>query len=168
LPTARAAVGCAAWAVKGEPPVAVDVPVDRSQPDRPVTLTPRRSGELDRTYVSVQRFTPGGKARIAAWEDDVLAGLETYEDPYLCSGGQLMEVAMGREAAVFDPRPLFSSDLAAHPYDLAGWLVAASAGVIVEALPPGPLAYPLDTTTPCAWAAYANESIAQQLRTRLP
>ena len=29
-----------------------------------------------------------------------------------------------------------------------GWLVARQAGVIVEALPSGPLDYPLDTTTP--------------------
>jgi fructose-1,6-bisphosphatase/inositol monophosphatase family enzyme len=167
VPTARAAVGCAAWAVKGHRPVAVDVAVDPSEPDRPVALTPMTVDDLNRTYVSVQRFTPGEKARISAWEDEVLTGLETYEDPYLCSGGQLMEVAMGREAAVLDPRPLFSRRLAAHPYDLAGWLVAEGAGVIVEALPPGPLEYPLDTTTPCAWAAYANEAIAAQLRSRV-
>ena len=118
--------------------------------------------------MSIQRFAPGQKSVIGAWEDELLAGIETYEDPYLCSGGQLMEVAMGREAAALDPRPLLVDGLAAHPYDLAGWLVAAAAGVIVEALPPGPLAYPLDTTTPCAWAAYANESVATQLRARLP
>jgi hypothetical protein len=38
--------------------------------------------------------------------------------------------------------------------------------VTVEALPPGPLDYPLDTTTPCAWAAYANEDVASALRVR--
>ncbi len=96
--------------------------------------------------MTVARFAAGGKAAIGAWEDELLAGLETYEDPYLCSGGQLIEVAAGRELAVLDPRPLVSGGFAAHPYDLAGWLVARQAGVIVEALPPGPLDYPLDTT----------------------
>jgi hypothetical protein len=169
VPTARAALGLCAWATADGQLHAVDdevgVPGGRS---RPAVLQPRTSGVLERAYVSIQRFAPGQKGPIGAWEDQLLAGIETYEDPYLCSGGQLMEVAMGREAATLDPRPLLVDGLAAHPYDLAGWLVAAAAGVIVEALPPGPLAYPLDTTTPCAWAAYANAEVATQLHARLP
>ena len=168
VPTARAAVGLCAWATADGDLHAVDDDLLGGGPSRPIALRPRSSGSLERAYVSVQRFAPGQKGPIGAWEDALLAGFETYEDPYLCSGGQLMEVAMGREAAALDPRPLLVDGLAAHPYDLAGWLVAAAAGAIVEALPPGPLAYPLDTTTPCAWAAYANPAVATQLRARLP
>jgi hypothetical protein len=90
--------------------------------------------------------------------------LETYEDPYLCTGGQIMELACGREAAVFDPRPLLVAGMSAHPYDLAAVVVARAAGVVVEALPPGPLLYPLDTSTPVAWAGYASEEVAVRLR----
>jgi hypothetical protein len=167
VPTSRAAWGLSAWATRGGQLWAIDDDLVGDTGSHPATLTPRASADLDRAYVSVQRFVPGQKARIGVFEDELLHGLETYEDPYLCSGGQLMEVALGREAAALDPRPLLVNGLAAHPYDLAGWLVAAAAGVIVEALPPGPLAYPLDTHTPCAWAAYANESVAEQMHTRL-
>jgi hypothetical protein len=167
LPTARAAVGMVASAVRdGGPPAVVDDDLSGREPSRPAMLQPSASTDLARRFVTVARFAAGGKAAIGAWEDELLAGLETYEDPYLCSGGQLMEVASGRELAVLDPRPLVSGGFAAHPYDLAGWLVARQAGVIVEALPPGPLLYPLDTGTPCAWAAYANEGVASELRRR--
>ncbi len=167
LPTARAALGMVAWAARGGGAHAVDDDLLGRGPQRPVALQPSTAAGLHRAFVSVQRFTPGQKAALGAWEDDVLAGLELYEDPYLCTGGQLMEVATGREVAVLDPRPLVVDGLAAHPYDLAAWLVAAEAGVIVEALPSGPLDYPLDTTTPCAWAAYANEVVAAELRGRI-
>ncbi|OWY63389.1 hypothetical protein B7486_53380, partial [cyanobacterium TDX16] len=49
-------------------------------------------------------------------------------------------------------------------YDLAALVLARAAGVLVEALPPGPLHVPLDTDTPVAWAAYANEQVAARLR----
>jgi hypothetical protein len=42
--------------------------------------------------------------------------------------------------------------------------VPRAAGCVVEALPPGPLAVPLDTDTPVAWAGYANPAIAERLR----
>ena len=170
LPTARAALGMVAWAVRdGGPPTIVDDDLVAGGPPRPSAVVPRAERDLvDRVFVSIQRYVPGQKAALGAWEDELLAGHELYEDPYLCSGGQLMEVVCGRELAVLDPRPLVVEGMTAHPYDLAAWVVAAQAGVVVEALPPGPLAYPLDPTTPVAWAAYANEGVAAALRQRLP
>jgi hypothetical protein len=114
------------------------------------------------------RYAVGTKAMLGAWEDDVLEGLHTYEDQYLSTGGLLMAIAAGRQAAALDPRPLVVPDgMGSHPYDLAGWVVAAAAGVVVESLPPGPLTAPLDTSTPVAWAAYANPAIAAELRGRV-
>ena len=168
LPTARAALSMVAWAVRdsGQPTIVDDHLVTGAT--LVAEVGPRTdAGLTERSFVSIQRFVPGQKATLGAWEDDVLAGLELYEDPYLCSGGQLMEVVCGRELAVLDPRPLVVEGMAAHPYDLAAWVVAREAGVIVEALPPGPLHYPLDTGTPVAWAAYANEAVAAALRVRL-
>jgi hypothetical protein len=164
LPTARAALALVTWAVRGGPLHAEDDDLTGRAAPVAVALAPRRGGDVDRAYVTVARFAPGGKAVVGAWEDALLAGLETYEDPYLSSGGQLMELACGREAAVFDPRPLLVDGMAAHPYDLAAVVVARAAGVVVEALPPGPLAYPIDTGTPVAWAGYANEDVAARLR----
>jgi hypothetical protein len=158
-----------AWALRDGGPATMDADdLHGVGPPRPGEDAPRAERELvDRTFVSIQRFVPGQKAALGAWEDELLAGYELYEDPYLCSGGQLMEVVCGRELAVLDPRPLVVEGMTAHPYDLAAWVVAAQAGVVVEALPPGPLAYPLDPTTPVAWAAYANEGVAAALRERL-
>jgi fructose-1,6-bisphosphatase/inositol monophosphatase family enzyme len=170
LPTARARWARVAWATNGgAPPVVEDDDLaDPSAPPRTGTLSRRRTDDLARAYVTVARFDPGSKARIGAWEDEVLAGLETYEDPYLCSGGQMMGVAAGEDAAVLDPRPLLGARFCAHPYDLAALVVARAAGVVVEALPPGPLDVPLDPHADVAWAAYANESVANELRSRLP
>jgi fructose-1,6-bisphosphatase/inositol monophosphatase family enzyme len=170
LPTARARWARAVWATNegGPPAVEDDDLAEPSAPHRSVALTPRQTDDLARAYVTVARFDPGSKARIGAWEDEVLAGLETYEDPYLCSGGQMIGVAAGEDAAVLDPRPLLGARFCAHPYDLAALVVARAAGVIVEALPPGPLDVPLDPHADVAWAAYANESVAHELRSRLP
>jgi hypothetical protein len=166
LPTARARYARVAWARAGGGAHAVDD--DRAGgPSVPVTLQPRRSTELDRAYVTVARFDPGSKAAIGAFEDAVVAGWETYEDPYLCSGGQLMGLAVGEDAAVLDPRPLLGARFCAHPYDLAALVVARAAGVVVEALPPGPLVAPLSVHADVAWAGYANEAVAAQLRPRV-
>lgn len=132
-------------------------------------LQPKTYADLQRSFVTVVRLLPGGHGPIGAWADEFLQGLEVYDDMYPCSGGQLMAVATGSASAVVDPRPLLHPEgFHTHPYDLAAFVVARAAGVIVEALPPGPLRYPIDTSTPVAWAAYANEEIASQLRVRLP
>lgn len=166
VPTARAARSLAAWAVRGGAPRAGDDDL-ASGASEPVVLRPRAGADLARAYVTVARFDPGSKARIGAWEDAVLDGLETYEDPYLCSGGQLMGLATGQDAAVLDPRPLLGARFCAHPYDLAALVVARAAGVVVESIPPGPLDVPLDPTVDVAWAGYANEAVAVELRRRM-
>jgi fructose-1,6-bisphosphatase/inositol monophosphatase family enzyme len=163
LPTPRARLARVAWAALGGVPSAVDDDL-AGGPTRLASLVPFGGADLHRTFVTVARFSPGTKEVIGRWEDQLLAGLEVYEDPWLCSGGQLMNVASGNEAAVLDPRPLFGAALCAHPYDLAALVVARAAGVIVEALPPGPLDVPLDPTVDVAWAAYANAAVASRLR----
>jgi fructose-1,6-bisphosphatase/inositol monophosphatase family enzyme len=171
LPTPRARWSRVAWAAVGDgPPNAEDDDLadTTGATRRPTALVPRAGDDLHRAYVTVARFDPGSKAAIGAWEDELLAGVETYEDPYLCSGGQLMGVAAGEDAAVLDPRPLLGARLCAHPYDLAALVVARAAGVVVEALPPGPLDVPLDPYADVAWAAYANAEVADALRARLP
>jgi hypothetical protein len=157
-----------AWAVRAEGAVAVDDDlIGHSQPT-PVALAGRPGDDLRRAWVTVARFSPGQKGAIGDWEDRLLAGMEVYEDPYLCSGGQLMGLAGGQDAAVLDPRPLFASAFCAHPYDLAALVVAREAGVIVEALPPGPLSVAINPDADVAWAGYANAGVARLLRARMP
>jgi fructose-1,6-bisphosphatase/inositol monophosphatase family enzyme len=169
LPTPRAAVATTAWAVRGQGVRAVDDDVlGLGRAPAPVVLRPLGGGDLDHRYVTVLRYEVGTKAALGQWEDEVLAGLHTYEDPYICTGGLLLAVASGRQAAAVDCRPaLLPGAMASHPYDLAGWLVAAEAGAVVEGLDGEPLDAPLDTSTRVAWAAYANEEIAAVLRPRV-
>jgi fructose-1,6-bisphosphatase/inositol monophosphatase family enzyme len=168
LPTPRARVALTAWAVRGEGGDAVDDLTVVEGVARPAVLAPLEGDSLDHTFVTVARYAVGTKAALGAWEDAVLEGLTVYEDPYICTGGLLVELAAGRQAAVLDPRPaVVPGAMATHPYDLAAWIVAAEAGVVVEQLDGSPLTVPLDTSTPVAWAAYANEDIAEVMRQRI-
>lgn len=169
VPTRRAAYGLMAWADRDGHLVAVDEDL-RDGTVQPVVLSPRRGDELEHSFVTVVRFAPGHGAAIGRWADEHLAGLTTFDDLVPCSAGQLMGLASGADAAVFDPRPVLApGTMAAHPYDLAGLWVARAAGAVVEALPAGPLDVPLAVDHPVAWAGYANEAVAQRLRVhRLP
>ncbi len=169
VPTRRAALGLVAWADRDGRLHAVDEDL-RDGTVRPVRLRPRPGDRLEHSFVTVVRFAPGYGEVIGRWADEHLAGLTTFDDLVPCSAGQLMGLASGADAAVFDPRPhLAPGTMAAHPYDLAGLWVARAAGAIVEALPAGPLDVPLAVHHPVAWAGYANETVARRLRVhRLP
>lgn len=165
LPTERAALGRVGRADRSGHLVVEDDDLVAGGAPRPVRLQPKQDGHLARTFVTVVRLTPGGHGPIGRWADDHLRGLEVYDDLYPCTGGQMMAVAAGSAAAALDPRPLLhEGSLASHPYDLAALVLARAAGVVVEALPSGPLHVPLDVSTPVAWAAYANEAVAERLR----
>jgi hypothetical protein len=73
----------------------------------------------------------------------------------------MVELAVGHDRWACDLRPLLGdrAGICAHPYDLAGWLVAAEAGVRVVRPDGGPLDDPLDLTSDVAWAAYANDDL---------
>lgn len=167
IPTARAARGLVAAVSSGALEVVDDDLVGPASP-RPFAMQPMRGADLDRRFVTVVRLLPGGHGAIGRFADVVLDGFEVYDDLYPASAGQLMAVALGAAAAVIDPRPLLHpSGFATHPYDLAAVAVARAAGVVVESLPPGPLDAPIDTSTPVAWAAYANHDVAGLLRPRI-
>ena len=168
IPGRRAARGLVAGAVRGGGVEAFDDDLISLADERtPVVLRPSRVIELDRCFVTVVRLLPGAHGPIGSFADRVLDGFEVYDDLAPCTGGQLMAIASGTEAAVLDPRPEFGHRLCAHPYDLAALVVAREAGVIVEGLRGGPLDVPIDTDTDVAWAGYANAAIADILRPRV-
>ena len=129
IPTRRAAVGLVAHAAVGGPARAVDDDLTGAgRPPMPVDLVPR-GGDLARRFVTVVRLAPGSHAPIGEWADRHLAGLEVYDDLAPCTGGYLVGLAAGNDAAVFDPRPLLvPGHLAAHPYDMASLVVTRAAG----------------------------------------
>jgi hypothetical protein len=157
------------WARRGGPARAVDDDlVGRGLPPAPVTLRPRSGADPTRTFLTVVHLLPGEHGPIGAWADEVLAGWEVYDDLVPCSGGHLHAVASGGASGVLDPRPLVNpAGLATHPYDLAAVVAMRAAGIVVEALPPGPLDGPLDPDAPVAWAAYANAELADAVRARI-
>ena len=56
------------------------------------------------------------------------------------------------------------SSLVCHPYDVAGALLLAEAGVVYEHPLGGFPDAPLDTTSGIAWVAYANSTLADLAR----
>jgi hypothetical protein len=167
IPTDRAAWSAVMTATTSGGLAIVDDDLLTGGPPRRRDPAPITGDDLHRRFVTVVRFAPGEHGPIGTWADRHLAGLEVYDDLAPCSASYVAGLVTGADAAAFDPRPLFNpGGMAAHPYDLAGLVVAREAGCVVEALPPGPLAVPLDTDTPVAWAGYANPAIAARLRPR--
>jgi hypothetical protein len=166
LPTPRARLGLVAWARKGGAANAEDDDLVTGGRPLPHPLIPQAATDITRTYVSFPQYTPGTDAAVSRLEDRLLAGLKVFRDPAQSSGGLLMGLADGADTAVLDARPLLGAPNAAHPYDLAAVVVARAAGVVVEALPPGPLVFPLDPWAPVAWAGYCNAQLAKDFRRR--
>jgi hypothetical protein len=166
LPTPRARLGLVAWARKGGAANAEDDDLIAGGRPLPHLLVPQAAVDITRTYVSFPQYTPGADAAVSWLEDRLLAGVKVFRDPSQSSGGLLMGLADGADTAVLDARPLVGAPNAAHPYDLAAIVVARAAGVVVEALPPGPIEVPLDPWAPVAWAGYCNTGVADAFRRR--
>ena len=97
-----------------------------------------------------------------------------FEDQYITTGGQMVELMLGRDRFCCDLRPLFyavlrgsgytaAQGLECHPYDVAGALVAATAGVILTDGFGRPLDAPLDVHTGVHWCGYANAELYRQI-----
>ena len=66
-----------------------------------------------------------------------------------------------RDRFVTDLRPLVAPEAhACHPYDVSSALLLEEAGGVVTDPWGEPLDTPLDTTSPIAWAGYANQALA--------
>lgn len=166
LPSPRVRLGLVAWARTGRDAHAEDDDLAAGGRPLPHLLAPRAATDIARSYVSFPQYTPGTDGVVSRLEDRLLAGVKVFRDPSQCSGGLLMGLAGGADTAVLDARPLIGAPNAAHPYDLAAIVVARATGVVVEALPPGPLEVPLDPWVPVAWAGYCNTDVADAFRRR--
>lgn len=144
-----------------------------------LAASPSRATDLRHGFASVAKFFPQAKTALAAFEEELFTELtpeserqETlvFDDQYISTGGQLYEIIAGHDRAVFDIRPLafrkhgLGDSLTCHPYDLCAALVARAAGAVVETPEGAELNYPLNTTTSVSWIAYANETLASQMR----
>lgn len=145
---------------------------------REFTPRPSRATDLKHGFATVCSFFQGGKELTARIDEDLIGAAiggwdhrkaEVYTDQYISSGGQLAELALGRDRFVLDVRPLvhramgYAGSLCSKPYDLCTVLVAQQAGCIVLAPDGSTLDAPLDTTTNLAFAGYANSVLADRL-----
>ncbi|GAB4136748.1 MAG: hypothetical protein Fur0037_01500 [Planctomycetota bacterium] len=178
LPTTRMAVRDRLWAIRGR-----GARADRRNlytgEDAPLSVSPSRARTLRWGFATVDNFFRGGKELLARIEEDLLERAlgpwnpekaDVYCDHYISSGGQLAELALGRDRFVLDLRPLVhaalgaTSSLCARPYDLCTVRIAQEAGCVVESVDGSPLDAPFDVGTNVAFAAYANEDLARELR----
>ncbi len=177
LPTTRQNISDVLWASRGEATGGARDDLVR-ETSTALGVAPSGARDLRHGFASVSNYFAGGKALIAELDDAIATRAmggwnpdkaEVYSDQYICSGGQLAEVALGRDRFVLDVRPLVytklgvASSLACRPYDLAASLVATQAGCVLCDPFGAPLRAPLDVTTNVAFACYANRAIADLL-----
>jgi fructose-1,6-bisphosphatase/inositol monophosphatase family enzyme len=142
---------------------------------------PSTASSLVHGFATVTRFFSGARDVLAAIDDEIqfsVLGASpsgkalSFEDQYLSTGGQLYELAMGRDRFLADLRPLLRPILSArgslpglccHPYDLCTELIAREAGVIITSEAGKRLDANLDVETDVSWIGYANESIRRQV-----
>jgi fructose-1,6-bisphosphatase/inositol monophosphatase family enzyme len=132
----------------------------------PLEVHPSRATDLEHGFGQLAKFLPAGKVALAEVETAVLTGVgatTVFDDQYLATGGQVHELATGRDRFVADLRPLVTPTLACHPYDICTSLVLEEAGGVVTDPWGDRLDVPLDTTAPVAWAGYANRELAELL-----
>ncbi|HEY0946358.1 MAG TPA: inositol monophosphatase [Opitutaceae bacterium] len=156
--------------------VAVDVLTGKRTPLR---LRPSQAHDCKHGFAAIVRFFPEGKALTAQLEEALWAELHgsarggsplVFDDQYISTGGQLYEVIAGHDRFLADLRPLVFqklgcvSELVCHPYDICTAFLLAEAGGVIEAPRGGPVTAPLDTTSPVAWVAYANGTLARRIR----
>ena len=142
----------------------------------PLTPQPSRATTIEQGYSGIARFFPGGRAQLAAIDDEIVrrvlgpnlpGKVQAFEDQYISTGGQLYELLSGHDRWIADVRPLLSVlqsvGLCCHPYDLCTELIARMAGIIVTDEHEQQLSAPLDVTSELAWMGFANTALYQQV-----
>ena len=148
-----------------------------------IICQPSAATSLKDGFAHVSSFFPGTKVlaaelmeRIAlATVGSVRAGAaDIFDDQYICTGGQMVELMVGHDRFCCDLRPLFYDILESagvptirgiecHPYDIAGSLVAMGAGVILTDGFGHPLNSRLNVHQGVHWCGYANDTIRRSI-----
>ncbi len=185
LPTSRAAVADSFVAVRGKGVQAIRHDLIRGGEGVPIGITPYTGSSIRGGFAQVCRFFTPGKLEAAQLEEALFDSLFPdagegeilgFEDQYISTGGQLVELLTGRDRFTADLRAtLYMSILfkdrrighVCHPYDLAGMLVAEEAGVVLTDASGAPLDAPFDTRAAVDWVGYANTKIRREVEQTL-
>jgi hypothetical protein len=150
----------------------------RARPRRvrgPDLVSPSTATTLAHGFATFNRFLDGAQDRLGALAEDFFARVlrpaergHVFEDQYICNGGQMVGVLLGRDRFVADLRPYFRDRrgralAAAHPYDVLGALLLEEAGCPIDDGRGGRFDPPLDVVSDVAWVAYANEALRRRL-----
>ena len=138
-------------------------------------VQPSTAGDLQDGFLTVSSFFPGTRRlaselaeRIAEETGMVSPIPNLFDDQYISTGGQMVQLMTGRDRCVLDLRPDFNAILGragedrfieSHPYDLSGLLALKQSGVVVTDSRGETLNAPLDVTTGVGWCGYANETL---------
>lgn len=178
LPTTRQATSDVLWAVRGHGAHGERFDL-RTGTSQRIDVVPSSETTVRYGFATVAAYFRGGKELTARLDDAIFERalgpwnpekVEAFCDQYICSGGHLAELALGRDRFVLDARKLVCEKLGARsplccrPYDLCCALIATEAGCVVADPFGRPLNAPLDTTTNLAWAGYANQKLAALLQ----
>jgi hypothetical protein len=173
LPTSKAGWADIFFWSKGKPVVAIrENLLDGSY--QALIARPSAATDLTNAFGSVVAFFPEGKQKAAAIVEAIARegdpsnhSVQIFDDQYISTGGQMIELLTGRDRFIADLRPLLTpterSSLYCHPYDLALAPLAKAAGVIL-CTPEGhtlDAAFGLDPII--AWCGYANDALRKKV-----
>ena len=149
-----------------------------------VAFSPSTAATLKNGFAQVSNFFPGTKELAAELMERIAAvtlgpvepgHASIFDDQYISTGGQLVELMCGRDRFCCDLRPLFYDivekrlgrpvprGLACHPYDMAGLPVAKAAGLVVTDGYGAALNATFGISAPVHWCGYANETLRAQI-----
>lgn len=168
------------WAFRGGPARGERLDLSGGLAGR-LEARPSGAADLRNGFGMLSKFFPAGKEILCGLECAMLArlglgragsgglvdgaGSLVFDDQYICTGGQLVELMSGHDRFNADLRSFahgvggIEGGLCCHAYDLAGLLVAEAAGVVVTDAAGGALDFPLDCTGGVDWVAYANAGL---------
>lgn len=174
IPTSKQYLADTLSAIRGQGAKAFRENLLTGGPAPPLALRPSSADNILHGFATISNFFPGTKdlaARLSEILTETCIGkaditrATVFEDQYISTAGQLYELLVGHDRFIADLRPLFyringqPAGLCAHPYDLASLLIAQEADLHITDGLGQRLDAPLDTTTPLAWAGYANDKI---------
>jgi fructose-1,6-bisphosphatase/inositol monophosphatase family enzyme len=166
LPTVKQGAADQLSAARGGGMVAERVDL-RDDTRAPLAVRPSAATDLEHGFAGLAKFFVPGKVALAELETELFARLgasAVFDDEYLSTGGQLHELITGRDRFVAELRPLVvPGALACHPYDVCTAMLLEEVGGVVTDPWGEPLDAPLDTTSPVAWAGYANRVLASRI-----
>lgn len=148
---------------------------------QPLQPRPSQAQTIAQGFGGIVRFFPAARGELATIDDIVVERIlgpiepgraQAFEDQYICTGGQFVELMLGHDRWIADLRPLvepllhqrgLSLGICCHPYDVCTALIAQEAGVLITNADDQPLSVPLDISSDVAWIGYANATIRDQV-----